>query len=59
MQDKHPGLLSRLMQGLVKSREDIRKKVDGILALGNKPSPEMLEVGRGAYHRRCRGGYQP
>ena len=43
MQDKHPGRLSRLMQGLVKSREDIRKKIDGILALGGKPSPEMLE----------------
>jgi fused signal recognition particle receptor len=43
MRDKHPGLLSRLMQGLAKSREDIRKKIDGILALGSKPGPEMLE----------------
>jgi fused signal recognition particle receptor len=43
MQDKRQGLLPRFMEGLKKSREDIKKKVDLIFSLGNKPDPEMLE----------------
>ena len=43
MQDNQAGLLPRLMEGLKKSREDIRKKIDSVLSLGNKPDPEMLE----------------
>jgi fused signal recognition particle receptor len=43
MVGKNPGLLPRLMEGLKKSREDLKNKVDKIFALRNKPDPEMLE----------------
>ncbi|MGI6703152.1 MAG: signal recognition particle-docking protein FtsY [Clostridia bacterium] len=43
MQERQPGLIPRFMEGLKKSREDIRKKVDRVLSLANKPDPEMLE----------------
>ena len=42
-EERHSGLIPRFMEGLRKSREDIKKKVDLLLSLGNKPEPEMLE----------------
>jgi fused signal recognition particle receptor len=43
MAEKHQGLISSMREGLKKSRQDIRRKVDRIFPLGNKPDPEMLE----------------
>ncbi len=43
MAEKHAGILPRFMEGLKKSREDIKKKIDSIFTLGNKPEQEMLE----------------
>ncbi len=43
MGGKNPGLLPKLMEGLKKSREDLKDKMDSIFTLRNKLDPEMLE----------------
>jgi fused signal recognition particle receptor len=43
MGGKNPGLLPKLMEGLKKSREDLKDKMDSIFTLRNKLDPEMLD----------------
>lgn len=43
MTEKRKGLLPRFIEGLKKSREDIKDKVDRVIGLGKKLDPEMME----------------
>ena len=57
MQDKHPDFC----RGLCKDnkRGGYQEKLDGILALGGKPSPECWRNWKRCLSPPMRGGYQP